>query len=143
MPRLADAAHDDATVAGQNERHCGEKSIVQARDKRAYGLGLDRQNAARELQRRSRGVLRYHAGKYSPTPMRNTPAHEALGLRFDRLSPAAYAALAISLCALWLLGHRYGGFIHDASIYALQGLRMLEPASFAGDLFFVHGAQDA
>src|SRR5712675_1108015 len=75
--------------------------------------------------------------------MKNTSAHEALGLRFDRLSPAAYAALAFSLGALWLLGRRYGGFIHDASIYVLQGLRVLDPASFAGDLFFAYGAQDA
>ena len=71
------------------------------------------------------------------------PAHEALGLRFDRLSPAATAALALSLGALWLLGRRYAGFTHDASIYVLQGLRVLDPASFAGDLFFVHGSQDA
>src|SRR6185295_20223213 len=60
-----------------------------------------------------------------------------------RVSPAAYSALAISLVALWLLGRRYGGFVHDASIYALLGLRVLEPESYAGDLFFVHGAQDA
>lgn len=75
--------------------------------------------------------------------MRNTPVHEALGLRFDRLSPAAAAALAFSLGALWLLGRRYAGFTHDASIYVLQGLRVLDPVSFAGDLFFVHGSQDA
>ena len=75
--------------------------------------------------------------------MRNTPAQEALGLRFDRLSPAAYAALAIALAALWLLERRYGGFVHDASIYVLQGLRVLDPDSFAADLFFAHGAQDA
>lgn len=71
------------------------------------------------------------------------PAHEALGLRVDRLAPAARAALAIALAALWLLGRRYGGFIHDASIYVLQGLRVRDPAAFAGDLFFAYGAQDA
>jgi len=75
--------------------------------------------------------------------MRNTPVHEALGLRFDRLSPAACAALALSLAALWLFGRRYAGFTHDASIYVLQGLRVLDPESFAGDLFFMHGSQDA
>jgi hypothetical protein len=75
--------------------------------------------------------------------MRNTPVHEVPGQRFDRLSPAAYAALALSLGALWLLGRRYGGFVHDASIYALQGLRVLDPDSFAGDLFFQYGSQDA
>ena len=75
--------------------------------------------------------------------MTGRPAQEVLGLRFDRLSPAAYAALAFALAALWLLGRRYGGFTHDATIYALQGLRILDPASFAKDLFFLHGAQDA
>ena len=75
--------------------------------------------------------------------MRGRPAQEVLGLRFDRLSRAAYAALAFALAALWLLGRRYGGFTHDATIYALQGLHVLDPASFAKDLFFLHGAQDA
>jgi hypothetical protein len=75
--------------------------------------------------------------------MRSRPAQEVLGLRFDRLSPAAYVALTLALGALWLLGRRYGGFTHDATIYALQGLRVLDPASFAGDLFFLHGAQDS
>jgi len=75
--------------------------------------------------------------------MKDTPAHEVLGLRFDRLPPAAYVALTLALAALWLLGRRYAGFTHDASIYVLQGLRILDPASFAGDLFFIYGAQDA
>ena len=68
---------------------------------------------------------------------------EVLGLRFDRPSPASHAALALALVSLWLLGRRYGGFTHDATIYALQGLRVLDPAAFARDLFFLHGAQDA
>ena len=71
------------------------------------------------------------------------PAREALGLRFDRLSPAAYAALAFSLAALWLLGRRYAGVKQDATLYLVQGLRRLDPASFGRDLFFAHGAQDA
>ena len=71
------------------------------------------------------------------------PGQEALGLRFDRLPPMACLALALALGALWLLGRRYGGFTHDASIYALQGLRVLSPESFAKDLFFLHGSQDA
>jgi len=75
--------------------------------------------------------------------MNARPAHEALGLRFDRLSPAGGAALVLALAALWLLGRRYGGITHDASIYVLQGLRALEPQVFARDLFFVYGAQDA
>jgi|CXWL01.1.fsa_nt_gi hypothetical protein len=75
--------------------------------------------------------------------MKARPAQEVLGLRFDGLSSAAHVALALSLAALWLLGRRYGGFTHDASIYVLQGLRVLEPSSFAKDLFFLHGSQDA
>jgi len=68
---------------------------------------------------------------------------QALGLRFKGLSPPAYAALALSFAALWLLGRRYAGIAHDASIYVVQGLRRLDPASFDKDLFFAHGAQDA
>jgi hypothetical protein len=75
--------------------------------------------------------------------MKGARVQHLLRLRFDQLSPVAYAALALSLAALWLFGRRYGGFIHDASIYALQGLRVLDPQSFAADLFFLHGAQDA
>jgi hypothetical protein len=75
--------------------------------------------------------------------MNRAPAHEALGLRFDRLSPAAYAALAFSLAALWLLGRSYAGISHDASIYVAQGLRRLDPGTFGKDLFFAHGAQDS
>jgi hypothetical protein len=75
--------------------------------------------------------------------MTSRPAHEALGLRFARLSPVAHAALACALVALWVLGRRYGGFTHDATLYVVQGLRVLDPKAFARDLFFVHGAQDA
>lgn len=75
--------------------------------------------------------------------MNGRTAQEVLGLRFDRLPVASHVALALALAALWLLGRRYGGFTHDASIYVLQGLRILDPASFARDLFFLHGAQDA
>lgn len=75
--------------------------------------------------------------------MSSRPAHEALGLRFDRLSPAAHAALACALAALWLLGRRYGGITHDATLYLALGLRSLDPALFGRDLFFAHGSQDA
>lgn len=74
--------------------------------------------------------------------MRNRLAHEALDLRFDRLSGAGHAALAFALAALWLLGRRYGGIIHDASLYVVQGLRVLDPDAYARELFFMHGAQD-
>ena len=75
--------------------------------------------------------------------MRHRPAQEVLGLRFDAIPLSGRIALGLALAALWLLGRRYGGFTHDASLYAVQGLRVLDPASFAKDLFFVHGAQDA
>lgn len=75
--------------------------------------------------------------------MRSRPAHEVLGLRFDRLSPAAIASLALTLAALWLFGRRYGGIKQDATIYLAQGLRKLDPGLFDKDLFFAYGSQDA
>jgi len=74
--------------------------------------------------------------------MRHKPAHEALGLRFDGISAAGRAALVFALAALWLLGRRYAGITHDATLYVAQGLRRLDPGSFGQDLFFAHGAQD-
>jgi hypothetical protein len=65
------------------------------------------------------------------------------GLRLDRLSPAGYSALVLALTAFWLLGRRYAGITHDAILYALLGLRRLDPGSFGNDLFFAHGSQDA
>lgn len=74
--------------------------------------------------------------------MTSRPAHESLGL--DRpLSPLANAALAIGLVAIWLLGRRYSGLTHDASVYLVQAFRRLDPAAFSGDLFFRFGSQDA
>jgi hypothetical protein len=75
--------------------------------------------------------------------MNRTPAHEALGLRFERLPGLAWAALACALAALWLLGRRYAGISHDATLYLGQGLRRLHPEAFAADLFFAYGAQDS
>jgi len=74
--------------------------------------------------------------------MKHKPAHGALGLRFDGISTAGRVALVLALAALWLLGRRYAGITHDATLYAAQGLRRLDPGSFGQDLFFVHGAQD-
>jgi hypothetical protein len=71
----------------------------------------------------------------------NRPASEALGLRFDRPLPGLLSVL--SLAALWLLGRRYAGITHDATLYVAQGLRRLDPQIFARDLFFAHGSQDA
>lgn len=74
--------------------------------------------------------------------MMHKPAHEALGLRFDGFSATSRAALVLALAALWLLGRRYAGITHDATLYVAQGLRRLDPASFDRDLFFAYGAQD-
>jgi len=74
--------------------------------------------------------------------MRHKPAHEALGLRFEGFSAAGRAALALGLAALWLLGRRYVGVTHDATLYLAQGLRRLDAVSFDQDLFFAYGAQD-
>jgi hypothetical protein len=74
--------------------------------------------------------------------MKNRTVQELLGLRLQRLSPLAHVALACALAALWLLGRRYAGFTHDATLYVAQGLRRLDPGSFDQDLFFAHGAQD-
>ena len=73
----------------------------------------------------------------------STPSVQSLiGLQFERRSGAAQLSLGLALAALWLLGRRYAGIVHDATVYAVQGLRKLEPG-LANDLFFSHGAQDA
>lgn len=75
--------------------------------------------------------------------MMRRPASEVIGLRFDRATPAAQAALCLAVAGLWLLGRNYAGIVQDASLYLLQGLRQLDPDSFGKDLFFAHGSQDA
>lgn len=74
--------------------------------------------------------------------MKDRSVQALLGLQFGPQSRVAQLSLALSLAALWLLGRRYAGMVHDATIYAAQGLRRLEPG-LANDLFFSHGAQDA
>ncbi|HWA36553.1 MAG TPA: hypothetical protein VG873_01725 [Burkholderiales bacterium] len=69
------------------------------------------------------------------------PAREVLDLRFDRALPTAFAICAFA--ALWLLGRRYQGIIHDATLYVTMGLNRLDPNAFARDLFFVNGSQDS
>ncbi|MCC6212909.1 MAG: hypothetical protein IT513_17875, partial [Burkholderiales bacterium] len=70
------------------------------------------------------------------------PVQELLGLRFGRPCRWARAALACALAALWLLGRRYAGITHDATLYVAQGLRRIDAAAFDRDLFFQFGAQD-
>lgn len=74
--------------------------------------------------------------------MKNRTVQELLGLRWRQLTIPAYAALVFALAALWLFGRRYAGITHDATLYVVQGLRRLDPASFDRDLFFAYGAQD-
>ena len=74
--------------------------------------------------------------------MTSRSIQEVLGLRFDRLSPWTRAALACALAAIWLLGRRYAGITHDATLYVAQGLHRLDAGSFDGDFFFAYGSQD-
>lgn len=74
--------------------------------------------------------------------MTSRTVQELLGLRWRGLTSWAYAALAVALAALWLLGRRYAGITHDATLYVVQSLRRLDPGSFDRDLFFAYGAQD-
>lgn len=48
-----------------------------------------------------------------------------------------------ALLALWLFSHPWRGVWHDGLLYAVQALRRLYPANFQGDLYFLHGSQDA
>ena len=74
--------------------------------------------------------------------MSSGSAHVRLGL--DRpLSRLAAVALSIGWVGIWLLGRRYTGLTHDASVYVVQAFRRLDPGAFSGDLFFRFGAQDA
>lgn len=68
------------------------------------------------------------------------PAQELLDLRLERAVPAVHA-MAL-LAALWLMGRRYHGIVHDATLYVAQGLNRLHP-SLSQDLFFVYGSQDS
>jgi hypothetical protein len=74
--------------------------------------------------------------------MKNPALRAWLGLQPAPASRTAALALGLALLALWLLGRRYAGIVHDATVYAVQGLRRLDP-SLGADLFFSHGAQDA
>ena len=75
--------------------------------------------------------------------MTGRPASEVLGLRFGDPPRVTRATLAIAVVALWLLGRRYEGLVHDAILYAGIGLRRLEPAALSGDFFFASGGQEA
>jgi hypothetical protein len=52
------------------------------------------------------------------------------------------ALLALLWGALWALSHSYRGIFHDASLYTLQALGRLSPASLSQDVFLRFGSQD-
>jgi hypothetical protein len=69
------------------------------------------------------------------------PTPELLDLRLEQTVPAFHAMVLVA--ALWLMGRRYYGVVHDATLYAAQGLNRLHPQALGQDLFFAHGSQDA
>jgi hypothetical protein len=69
------------------------------------------------------------------------PTPELLDLRLERAVPAFHAMVLVA--ALWLMGRRYYGVVHDATLYAAQGLNRLYPQALGQDLFFAHGSQDS
>src|SRR5689334_21097000 len=49
---------------------------------------------------------------------------------------------AILIIALWVALHPYRGIIHDARLYAVQALNVLQDGAYGGDLYFKYGSQD-
>lgn len=47
------------------------------------------------------------------------------------------------MLALWLATHPYMGVIHDARLYLIQTLHLMDPGRWQGDLFFRYGTQDS
>lgn len=50
--------------------------------------------------------------------------------------------LTLLLVAVWIVTHPYGGIVHDAQLYMVQALYRIDPARYAGDLYFQFGSQD-
>lgn len=48
----------------------------------------------------------------------------------------------VILVTLWVLTRPYEGIVRNAELYLVQALHRLDPARFAGDLFFAFGSQD-
>src|SRR5207247_11123384 len=80
VARLADAAHHHTTAALADQGERAQEALVDARDERLDRRGLDREHAARELERGFPAALLgalfrasfrfrrcpYHPGEYSP-----------------------------------------------------------------------------
>lgn len=49
--------------------------------------------------------------------------------------------LAGFILALWLATHPYMGVVHDARLYLIQTLQLIDPANWRDDLFFKYGTQ--
>ncbi|MBF0127406.1 MAG: hypothetical protein HQM02_09370 [Magnetococcales bacterium] len=54
-----------------------------------------------------------------------------------------HTTATLALMATWLLFHAYQGLEHDARLYLLQALHLLDPDRFQQDLFFLGGTQDS
>lgn len=53
------------------------------------------------------------------------------------------ATLIGFLLALWLATHPYMGIVHDARLYLIQTLHLMDPVQWRDDLFFKYGTQDS
>ncbi len=54
----------------------------------------------------------------------------------------AVAGLTLCVAAFWMVQHRYGGLVNDATLYALGALARLHPQSLGHDIFLGAGTQD-
>jgi hypothetical protein len=71
---------------------------------------------------------------------------DRIGAQFDASATPAQrfatsAVLGLTLVAIWLLTHRYGGITNDAQLYAIQALARIHPG-LAGDLYLRNTSQD-
>jgi hypothetical protein len=58
------------------------------------------------------------------------------------LSKLGYAVVVVLCGITWMLSHSYRDIFHDASLYTLQALAHLRPASLGQDVFLQFGSQD-
>src|SRR5262245_8831772 len=49
---------------------------------------------------------------------------------------ACLVLCGILVLSLWVTLHPYHGVIHDARLYAVQALRILDPEAYRNDLYF-------
>lgn len=67
--------------------------------------------------------------------------------RASKSGAARWDRDAISLIfmalSMWMLCHPFRGIVHDNRLYALLAFNDLDPATFARDVFLMHGSQDS